>query len=204
MDIILLIWFFAIYSLLGWIIETSLLFLRDHRFVDTGILKGPFCPLYGFVSIIIISLFSQFIDSNIFVFFIISVVVATISEYLTSTILEFIFKIKFWNYSKFKFNIQGRIAPIVSIFWGILCFVIMKYLHPQIFKMIFSLNYQTIIIGSVLIVIYFLTDSTYTFITLFGLKKILPTLNDLSNNIQKINRKYLRFFKAFPNLKIKK
>lgn len=42
-----LLYYFFLYSLLGWIMETTLVSVREHRFVNRGFLNGPLCPIYG-------------------------------------------------------------------------------------------------------------------------------------------------------------
>ncbi|NPV27792.1 MAG: putative ABC transporter permease [Firmicutes bacterium] len=49
-----LILFFSFYSLLGWIIETLFKSVHAKRFVNSGFLSGPFCPVYGFGALLVI------------------------------------------------------------------------------------------------------------------------------------------------------
>jgi len=86
--------YFTIYSFIGWLWETIYLSLKYQKFIDTGFLKGPFCPIYGICSVLAIVLLSPLQD-NTFIFYILAVIIATILEYLTSLIFEATFKIKF-------------------------------------------------------------------------------------------------------------
>ena len=45
---------FLIYSFVGWAIEVVVTFNKDKKFVNRGFLLGPYCPIYGFSSIIMI------------------------------------------------------------------------------------------------------------------------------------------------------
>ncbi len=42
-----LVFFFFLYSFLGWCLEVAVLSVRRRRFLNTGILLGPVCPSYG-------------------------------------------------------------------------------------------------------------------------------------------------------------
>ena len=44
------------------------------------------------------------------------------------------FKIRWWDYSKEPYNIQGRICLAASIFWGLLSILFMRDIHPFIEK----------------------------------------------------------------------
>ena len=41
------IFYFMIYSVVGWIYETTLCSITDRHFVNRGFLNGPYCPIYG-------------------------------------------------------------------------------------------------------------------------------------------------------------
>lgn len=192
-------WYFAIYSFIGWIFETIYLLVKHKKFINSGFLKGPVCPLYGTCAVIFIFLLSP-LKNNLVIFFILATLIATFFEYLIALILEMIFKIKFWDYSDYKFNLHGRIAPLVSLAWGILSLILIKIVHPQISPLITSLSESVLTIGVIFIVLYFLTDLIYTTISLFGLKKILKKIDDISSNIDEFRHHQLHFFKAFPNL----
>ena len=60
--------YFFIYSVLGWIVETLYCRLLDGKWTNRGFLFGPYCPIYGFGSLLIIAFLQNFKDSVIEVF----------------------------------------------------------------------------------------------------------------------------------------
>ena len=42
-----LLWFFILYSFIGWVLGTAAAAVREKKFVDVGFLYGPYCPAYG-------------------------------------------------------------------------------------------------------------------------------------------------------------
>ena len=52
--------YFIIYSILGWILESIYRSICEKKIVNTGFLKGPFCPIYGIGAIIMILFFERF------------------------------------------------------------------------------------------------------------------------------------------------
>ncbi|MFZ7130752.1 MAG: putative ABC transporter permease [Eubacteriales bacterium] len=50
--------FFAIYSFLGWVLETAFVSIIHRKFINRGFLIGPFTPIYGFGGILTVSYFN--------------------------------------------------------------------------------------------------------------------------------------------------
>ena len=76
-QIFMILTYFIIYSVLGWIMESIYRSICEKKVINTGFLKGPFCPIYGIGAVIMI-LFLQSCKSNIFLLFIISMIVFSI------------------------------------------------------------------------------------------------------------------------------
>lgn len=47
--------------------------------------------------------------------------VITACEFLCGMIVNVKFKMKVWDYSKYRFNIKGQICPLYSFLWTLLC-----------------------------------------------------------------------------------
>ena len=100
---------FIIYSFLGWLIEIIVCSISEKHFTPRGFLIGPYCPIYGFASIIMITLLNKYFNDPLIVF-ILSAIIASVLEYFTSYIMEKIFNARWWDYSDRKLNINGRIC----------------------------------------------------------------------------------------------
>ena len=100
---------FFIYSFLGWVMESILETVRKKRFVNRGFLIGPYCPIYGAGVLLITILLAKYND-DIWITFLMSLLICGTLEYATSYIMEKIFKARWWDYSYRKFNINGRIC----------------------------------------------------------------------------------------------
>ncbi|MEL4106397.1 putative ABC transporter permease [Oscillospiraceae bacterium WX1] len=146
MDILDLFLWFVIYSFIGWAYESVLFTIQEKHFVNRGFLNGPLCPIYGFGAILNLLIFEH--TTNVFVLFFLAAVLTTTLEYLTAVVLEKVFNAKWWDYSEFPLNFQGRIGVISTVVFGIMSVVQIKYGHPFIggltdrlpdnFKMAFS------------------------------------------------------------------
>ena len=109
MSLSLLVVLFITYSIIGWVIEEIDILILQKKVVNRGFLIGPYCPIYGFGSLFIILFLNKYLDDPIVLFFM-TMISCGILEYLTSFIMEKIFKTRWWDYSDEKFNINGRIC----------------------------------------------------------------------------------------------
>ena len=121
---------FVIFSLIGWIYETVYTSVSWGEFADRGFLHIPICPIYGFFSFSIISIFNNR-KANIPVIFIVSTLIVGVLEYLSSYLIEIIFHISLWDYSYMKYDINGRVSVIICLFFGAACVLLVKLLHPK-------------------------------------------------------------------------
>ena len=62
-------WYFLIYSFAGWCAGVIYSAAKKHRFVNTGFLNLPFCPIYGFGAILF-TIFLSELKGNLFFLFI--------------------------------------------------------------------------------------------------------------------------------------
>ena len=124
---ILIIYFF-IYAVLGWILETIYCVYELGHFEKRGFLYGPLCPIYGYGAIILLVILKPFKNKNLLLF-IYSAVVFSVFEYLVGYSLEALFSMKFWDYTNDVLNINGRITLWFSVIWGIFGVLFMNYIH---------------------------------------------------------------------------
>jgi len=200
---------FCIYSFLGWLMEVINTIRVNKKFVNRGFLIGPYCPIYGFGVLLITLLLKKYQD-DIIATFIFSILICGILEYFTSYVLEKIFHARWWDYSKRKFNINGRICLENLIIFGILGCTIMYVLNPFIINILTETPDIIINIISILLLICFITDVTISGKVILNLKDISKNLikdntEEISMKVRKIIQSKFtlqrRLLKAFPNIK---
>lgn len=136
-----IILYFFIYAFLGWCLETIYAFMVYGHFIKRGFLYGPICPIYGFGAILLIINLEK-IEKNNFVKFLVAMIAFSIFEFLASCILEFMFHQRWWDYSDFIFNIQGRICLIFSLLWGFIGVLFSNIIHPFVKKKVNKILYK--------------------------------------------------------------
>ena len=154
---------FFTYSILGYLLETITAKILNNNF-NSGILIGIWTPIYGIGSIIIL-LISNYIFKKInnkylrvLLLFISVVIVLTLLEGLGGFLIEKVFKITYWNYSKHKYNIGKFMSLSVSLIWGIGSLIFVYFIHPRLNKYIKVIpNWGTFVLTIVFIIDIFLT-----------------------------------------------
>lgn len=182
-----ILFYFAIYSFLGWCIESIYKTILEKKFINSGFLYGPFCPIYGFGAVIMILLLCK-LPQNIFLIFLISMLLLTTWEYIVGVLLEKIFKTKYWDYSDLKFNINGRICLKNSIYWGILGVVFTFIVHPVMSSMVNMIEITTLFHINIIIYVIILTDVIITVNRILFIDEKIRQLYEISDKIkEKIN-----------------
>ena len=199
---------FFIYSFLGWLMESIGDTIKKKKFVNRGFLIGPYCPIYG-VGVLLITILLQKYRNDIWITFFMSLLICGTLEYLTSYIMEKIFKARWWDYSQRKFNINGRICLETLIPFGIAGTFIIYVANPFLLKYIEMIPdlAMHIIIG-VLLVLY-IVDCIVSFKIILNLKEMSREFKDntieISDKVKKIIKKkmrpYRRLVRAFPRIK---
>lgn len=175
--------YFITYSFLGWIMESIFRSVCEKKLINTGFLRGPFCPIYGIGAVIMI-LFLKNFSNNLILLFFISIIVFTIWEYLVGVLLEKLFHTKYWDYSDNKFNFQGRICLMNSIFWGILGVVFIQYIHPFIESIIEKVDITLLTYIYSIIGIVMLIDAITSIIKVKNIKVTLEKIEELNKEIK--------------------
>lgn len=136
--------YFMMYSILGWIYEVFLeVVVYRWGFSDRGILFGPYCVIYGFGALLLLTTLTKLKNKKIcagkipvtpILVFLGIIIVTTITELIGSYIMEWLTGDWMWDYDRFAFDFQGRIAPNPSIRFGIGGMVILYLIQPLLEK----------------------------------------------------------------------
>ena len=96
-------------AFVGWCWEVALHLIKDGIFVNRGSMFGPWLPIYGAGGIGALIALRRFADKPALTF-VLTMILCGIVEYMTSWYLELTKGIKWWDYSGYLLNINGRIC----------------------------------------------------------------------------------------------
>lgn len=200
---------FLIYSFLGWIMEIISVYIRTKKLVNRGFLMGPYCPIYGYSSILMVFYLNRY-KEDILTVFLLAIVVCSFIEYMVSFAMEKLFNARWWDYSNRKFNINGRVCLTNAFAFGILGVLLVNFINPFISSLLLKINDNVLVIISSILLFFFTIDTFISLGITFKLKNSLEKIKkdsteDISKKVKEtIENKLLnrRIFKAFPKFKI--
>ena len=126
---------FFFYCFCGWVWESCYVSLCQRHWVNRGFLRGPLLPIYGSGAIII--LFATLpVAGNLWLVWLLGMLAATALEYVTGAVMEALFKVRYWDYSDKKCNLNGYICLSSSIAWGFFSILLVRFIHPPIGRLL--------------------------------------------------------------------
>lgn len=166
---------FYTYCFLGWIWECSYVSIKEKEWFNRGFLHGPLIPIYGFGAVIILWLTLPFKENILYIYFLGSLG-ASVLEYFTGALMEKIFKVRYWDYSNHKYNLNGHISLFVSLGWGFFSVLLVKLLHQPIEGLVLKIPYYITEAISLILTIVFAVDATISIQSALDMKKLLKEI----------------------------
>ena len=218
-----LTWFFyfVVYSFLGWVCETCFCSVAARRFINRGFLNGPFCPIYGTGAVLVLLLFTRYRD-DLLALGVLSTVVTSIVEYVTSYLLEKLFHLQLWDYSARWANLNGRVCLRNSLLFGVMSVLMVRVIHPHV-EAFFALWPPAALAAACgVLIAYFLADVAVTVMSVLQInrkahtrqlqlealaaaresyKKAKAKAKAAGAAVPKLHRLHRRIVAAFPNMK---
>ena len=131
-----LLWLFVIGAFLGDMVETVFCRLTAGVWMSrSSLVWGPFSVVWGLALAMATVLLRQNQEKSDRYLFAFGTVLGGVYEYVCSAVTELLFGTVFWDYSKFKFNLGGRINLLYCFFWGIAAVLWMRYGYPLVLKL---------------------------------------------------------------------
>lgn len=169
---------FYFYCFFGWCFESTYVSLKSRKLVNRGFMRGPFLPLYGSGAIMMLVVSMPFQD-NIFMVYIAGCLGATVLEYVTGVTMEALFKVRYWDYSKNRFNFQGHICLGSSLAWGFLTILMTEVIHKPVESMVLSVPGNALTVITLFLTAYICADFALSFKTALDLRDVLVKMENI-------------------------
>ena len=176
---------FYIYCFAGWIFESTYVSIRTGRFVNRGFLRLPMLPLYGTGAVMMLWV-SLPVQDHMILVYLSGVLAATALEYVTGWAMERLFKVKYWDYSNQKYNLNGYICLTSSIAWGFLTILLTEVLHPPVERLLFRLPVPLAVGGVCFITVIFLYDTVQSVRDALALGRALEAMTRLKAELDDV------------------
>lgn len=152
-----LIIYFFVFSIMGWVWEVAIHILDTGYFVNRGMLHGPWLPVYGLCGLCILGIMRCY-SSSPYKLLVACALICGSVEYVTSVLLEVIYKKRWWDYSNILFNINGRVCLEGILFFAVVSWGACYLLTPKLCWCINNIPTKPLNIIATVLVILFLGD----------------------------------------------
>lgn len=156
-----LIILFFIFSGIGWIWEVALHLITNGTFVNKGTMHGPWLPIYGWGGVLILTILYRF-RKNPKLEFLLTIIICGLVEYFTSFYLEMVYHFKWWDYSGYFLNLNGRICAEGLLVFGLGGLAIVYLVAPLLDNHIKKINKNVLVLMCVFLLAIFIFDQKYS------------------------------------------
>lgn len=176
---------FYIYCFFGWIFESTYVSLKKRQFVNRGFLRLPMLPLYGTGAVMMLWV-SLPVKDNLFLVYCAGVVAATALEYVTGWAMERLFKMKYWDYSDQRFQLNGYICLTSSIAWGFLTIFLTEVIHQPVARLVLSFKPSLMLPILAVVSGFFVTDVIQSTREALALGKALEAMTKMKAELEEM------------------
>ena len=153
--------FFA-FCMVGWVWEVALNLIRYGQFSNRGMLHGPWLPIYGTGVVMIAVLLNRFRSKPVLEAAAI-VVLCGFMEYMTSFVTEQITGLRWWDYTGYFLNLQGRICGEGLAVFMLGGMVAVYLLVPAIDALTMRMKPRLLVCVCLVLILCFTADMVYSF-----------------------------------------
>lgn len=152
---------FLSFSFIGWLWELFYDLAKHGMYANHGVLHGPWLPIYGSGGVVILLILYRY-KKYPTVVFMGAFVFCTLIEYFTAWYLETYKHNKWWDYSAFPFNIDGRVCLLASVFFGVIGLIGVYVIIPKLKSFYDLFNFKKLTIIAFVLLSIFIVDFIYS------------------------------------------
>lgn len=157
-----LVLIFFSFCLVGWLWEVAIHIVNDGRFVNRGVLHGPWLPIYGTGAIMILLVLNKLRSKPVVEFFS-AILLCGVVEYTGSWALEKMHDgQKWWDYTGYFLNVNGRICAEGLLVFGIAGMAAVYFIAPHLDNAFVKIKEKRIVPVCAVLVIVFIIDLLYS------------------------------------------
>ncbi len=199
--------FFFIYSFIGWLYEEIFFLIKEKKLVNRGFMHGPFLPIYGVGAILILFAVMPVSDKWLLVF-IFGGAAATLLELFTGLAMQWLFHVRYWDYTGYFMNYKGHICLFATVVWCIASVLLVNFVQIPLGNFLTGLNSKVVYFVAHIFSICFAADFALSFREAMDFRKILDTLTadneELARIVAELNAKKAEIEAAVKEFEAKK
>ena len=120
---------FFLLSTAGWLWEVLFVRISTGEAVNRGFLHGPWLPVYGTGGLLILFLLSRLRGAPLFL---LSALLGGTVEFAASLLLEYFFHARWWDYSRWPLDLDGRVCLGSAAAFGLAGWFLVRLAGPAL------------------------------------------------------------------------
>ncbi|MCI9375827.1 MAG: putative ABC transporter permease [Oscillibacter sp.] len=188
---------FFFYCFCGWIWESSYVSVRQRQWVNRGFLQGPLLPIYGSGAIMIL-LATIPVENDLRLVYLFGMTAATALEYVTGAVMERLFRVRYWDYSSQRWNLNGHICLSSSIAWGFFSILMVRFIHPPIARLLLRVPAWCVDPLALALTAVFTVDAVRSVQAALDLRETLARLAEENEALRRLAKR-AEVYAAFAN-----
>lgn len=182
------LFFFYLYSFMGWCFESAYVSVSEKKLTNRGFMRGPFLPIYGSGATMMLVVSMPFRD-NLVLTYLAGCVGATVLEYITSVVMETLFKVRYWDYSHLRFHFQGRISLSSTLTWGFFTILASRVIQVQIEKPVLLIPSKVLTGVTLVLTALICADFALSFKAAVDLRTVLVKMERVKARMVRIQKR---------------
>ena len=179
---------FFFYCFCGWGWESCYVSACKRQWVNRGFLHGPLLPIYGSGAIIILFVTLP-VEQDLRLVFLLGMIAATVLEYVTGAVMERLFKVRYWDYSHHRFNLNGHICLTSSLAWGFFSILLVRFIHPPIAALLGDVPSWLVDPLALVITVAFTVDVVRSVQEALDLREVLTRLTEENEDLRRLAKR---------------
>lgn len=151
---------FFLLAFAGWLWEGLIYLVLEGEWINRGAYLGPYLPIYGTGGVLLWILLHR-LNQKRGVIFVLSALICSALEYAASAFLEWRWGLRWWDYSGWFMNLNGRICILSALLFGFGGMLLNCYIQPWYMKIYDKIPPKQRLFLAFTLVFLFVLDATY-------------------------------------------
>lgn len=151
---------FFLLAFAGWLWEGLIYLVLEKQWINRGVYTGPYLPIYGAGGVLLWIALHR-LNKKKGLTLVLSAIICSAVEYATSAFLEWKWRLRWWDYSGYFLNVNGRICFISALCFGLGGMLLNCFMMPRYIEIYRKIPQRQRIAVSIALVLLFVLDATY-------------------------------------------
>ena len=129
------------------------------------------------------------VENDLRLVWLLGMLAATALEYVVGAAMERLFQVRYWDYSKHRFNLHGYICLSSSIAWGFFSILLVRFVHPPVGRLLADVPSWVVDPLALALTAAFTVDVVRSVQAALDLREMLVKLTEENEDLRRLARR---------------